>query len=348
MLIFSLFLLLLPAAAQHSKPDWAPLLEDNTTIADVPGRDDANPYSWWDSYSVNERCYCNSTLDHKIGDVLVETVLGTLTVRRVCNLLEEMGQPGAVGRPRYNDIQCGNGPANDAGDETTCPGRVEYGAEGCAYIGPTWKLDEFVDETNDNGGGGSSGPSAGAPRNQPTPPLTLLFTSQPSESPREKQQTDVPVVSPTETVLDPPSIMPSLMKITNTAAPFIIIPTADSPTVSTVTASQAPLPSLPEPPSRTNNTSLVPTILNATLSSRPTVLANNVTVTPSVVPSSAPTAFINETETMDVPSAVPSPAPTKSPALARVSSATSAGNPIYGFPFKILVVIVMLACLFCF
>ena len=39
---------------------------------------------------------------------------------------------------RYNDIQCGNGPPNDAGDETECPGRIEYGAEGCKYIGPLW------------------------------------------------------------------------------------------------------------------------------------------------------------------------------------------------------------------
>jgi hypothetical protein len=41
---------------------------------------------------------------------------------------------------RYNDVQCGNGPANDAGDEDTCPGRIEYGAVGCKYIGPKWNF----------------------------------------------------------------------------------------------------------------------------------------------------------------------------------------------------------------
>lgn len=34
--------------------------------------------------------------------------------------------------------QCGNGPPNSAIDETECPGRIEYGAEGCKYIGPLW------------------------------------------------------------------------------------------------------------------------------------------------------------------------------------------------------------------
>lgn len=46
--------------------------------------------------------------------------------------------PGSTGRPIYNDVQCGNGPANDAGDEDYCPGRVDIGKEGCVQIGPTW------------------------------------------------------------------------------------------------------------------------------------------------------------------------------------------------------------------
>jgi hypothetical protein len=44
----------------------------------------------------------------------------------------------------YNDIQCGNGPANDAGDEDDCPGRTEHGQEGCKYIGPKWNFAPFL------------------------------------------------------------------------------------------------------------------------------------------------------------------------------------------------------------
>ena len=144
-LILALSSIVVAIGQPTTSSQWAPLEEDNTAILDVPGRDDANPNSWWDSYSVGDRCYCKSTFDHNIGNVRVETELGTLTVRQVCDLLAQQdGPPSATGRPRYNDIQCGHGPANDAGDETTCPGRVEYGAPGCAYIGPTWKLNYLV------------------------------------------------------------------------------------------------------------------------------------------------------------------------------------------------------------
>jgi hypothetical protein len=47
----------------------------------------------------------------------------------------------AEGRVYYNDIQCGNGPANTSPDETTCPGRVDLGQgnlSGCAEKGPRW------------------------------------------------------------------------------------------------------------------------------------------------------------------------------------------------------------------
>ena len=135
--LLKLLMLLSPSFVGAQNSEWAPLEEDNTAILDVPGRDDANPSSWSDSYSVGDRCYCQSSFDHSIGDIVVDTVLGTLTVRQICDMLEEAGQPSSDGRPLYNDIQCGNGPANNAGDETTCPGRVEYGAGGCAYIGPT-------------------------------------------------------------------------------------------------------------------------------------------------------------------------------------------------------------------
>jgi hypothetical protein len=116
----------------------APLLLDNAAILNVPGRADVDPNSWSDSYSVGNSCYCETTYDHNIGVIVVATPLGNLTVKEVCTLLGP--GPGSSGRPIYNDIQCGNGPANDAGDETACPGRVDHGPNGCKYIGPKWNF----------------------------------------------------------------------------------------------------------------------------------------------------------------------------------------------------------------
>jgi hypothetical protein len=117
---------------------YAPLLLDNTAILDVPGRADVNPNGWGDSYSVGNFCYCETNFDHNIDVIVVSTPRGRLTVRQVCALLGP--GPGSAGRPRYNDIQCGNGPPNSAGDEDTCPGRIEYGQKGCKYIGPKWNF----------------------------------------------------------------------------------------------------------------------------------------------------------------------------------------------------------------
>lgn len=97
--------------------------------------------SWADSYSVDGRCYCASTFDHNIADIEVDTPAGPRTVLEVC---EAIGPgPGIEGNPIYNDIQCGNGPANDAGDEDWCPGRVDQGETGCCIAGPTWDLSVF-------------------------------------------------------------------------------------------------------------------------------------------------------------------------------------------------------------
>lgn len=95
--------------------------------------------NWSDSYSVDGKCYCDTTFDHNIGDIMVETPAGPKTVREVC---EALGPgPGVGDNPVYNDVQCGNGPANDAGDEDWCPGRVDQGEAGCCTAGPTWDLE---------------------------------------------------------------------------------------------------------------------------------------------------------------------------------------------------------------
>ncbi|MEM6532487.1 MAG: hypothetical protein AAF654_07675 [Myxococcota bacterium] len=95
--------------------------------------------SWADSYSVDGRCYCATTFDHNIGPVMVDTPEGARTVMEVCN---DLGPgPGVGDNPIYNDVQCGNGPANDAGDEDWCPGRVDEGEAGCCIVGPRWQFD---------------------------------------------------------------------------------------------------------------------------------------------------------------------------------------------------------------
>jgi hypothetical protein len=114
----------------------APLLLDNVSIrSDLSGRL-PNPGTWGDSYSVGNSCYCATTYDHEIGPILVDTPLGVMSIKEVCELLGE--GPGIEGRPRYNDIQCGNGPANNAGDEEVCPGRIEHQKNGCRYIGTVY------------------------------------------------------------------------------------------------------------------------------------------------------------------------------------------------------------------
>ncbi len=99
--------------------------------------------NWSDSYSVNGKCYCATTFDHGIGAFEVMTPAGLKTVKEIC---EAVGPgPGKSGNPVYNDIQCGNGPANFAGDEDPdcCPGRTDQGASGCVVIGPMWDLSVF-------------------------------------------------------------------------------------------------------------------------------------------------------------------------------------------------------------
>ncbi|MFK7984781.1 MAG: hypothetical protein AB8I08_02045 [Sandaracinaceae bacterium] len=110
---------------------------DILRVDDVAGRNPGGR-SWADSYSVDGHCYCESTFDHNISDILVDTPVGVRTVRQVCDAIGP--GPGSEDRPLYNDIQCGNGPANDAGDEDDCPGRVDIGRDGCGHIGPRWDL----------------------------------------------------------------------------------------------------------------------------------------------------------------------------------------------------------------
>ena len=65
-----LLLLLLPQRHYHVY-GAAPLLEDNVLIRDdVIGRSDVQEFGWADSYSDGNSCYCASSFDHDIGDVI--------------------------------------------------------------------------------------------------------------------------------------------------------------------------------------------------------------------------------------------------------------------------------------
>lgn len=99
--------------------------------------------NWQDSYAVDGQCYCNSSnYDHNLDEKTADTPLGEKNVVDICNDIEAaLGEGPTDDRIHYNDIQCGNGPANDADDEAGCPGRVDMGSEGCNIIGPTWNLD---------------------------------------------------------------------------------------------------------------------------------------------------------------------------------------------------------------
>ncbi|MBX2847959.1 MAG: discoidin domain-containing protein [Acidiferrobacterales bacterium] len=104
--------------------------------------------SWKDSYAVDGVCYCDSNgYDHGLDTKTANTPIGVQNVVDICEQIEEvLGEGSTSGRIPYNDIQCGNGPANDAPDEAGCPGRVDIGPDGCDQIGPKWDLEAaYVD-----------------------------------------------------------------------------------------------------------------------------------------------------------------------------------------------------------
>jgi hypothetical protein len=98
---------------------------------------------WHDSYSVNGVCYIDSGFDHNARNLLW-TINGV--TRKVGDWIPLLKTgPGRGNNHTYNDVQCGHGPANNAGDEDPypagCPGLIIVGSrEGCNVKGPTWKL----------------------------------------------------------------------------------------------------------------------------------------------------------------------------------------------------------------
>ena len=95
----------------------------------VPDMAPAN-LGWADSYSYQNKCYISSDLDHDADQITI----GGMSTADIQNTQNAPGIEFADAL--YNDINCGNGPPNNAGDEDWCPGRVDLGAAGCLIAGP--------------------------------------------------------------------------------------------------------------------------------------------------------------------------------------------------------------------
>lgn len=104
---------------------------------------------WTDSYSVDGQCYCDTTFDHELTDVTVDTPLGLLPIEQVCtDIRERFGQGRASERLYYNTVQCGHAPANFAADEIECPGFLTDASGAiqnydCQASGARWNLDRL-------------------------------------------------------------------------------------------------------------------------------------------------------------------------------------------------------------
>ncbi len=111
---------------------------------------------WMDSYKANGFCWCQTNFDHGLDKKTVEINGTDYLVKDICDELEKHPLFRAIqeGDPRYNDIQCGNGPPNDAADEEGCPGRVDKGPDGCSELGPGWDM-EWLSSRERFGGSGT-------------------------------------------------------------------------------------------------------------------------------------------------------------------------------------------------
>ncbi len=123
--------------------------------------------NWKDSYKANGLCFCitdtGSAFDHGITKKTVKINGKDFGVKEVCLALrkhpkwvdfrEAEKNKDKYGYIPYNDIQCGNGPANDAPDEAGCPGRVDIGSKGCNTIGPGWDFDWLSKQSQFQGDG---------------------------------------------------------------------------------------------------------------------------------------------------------------------------------------------------
>ena len=122
----------------------------NNNVYDPPDvvngvRTQRNKTAWSDSYSVDGQCYCDSSYDHGLNRISANTPVGSKKVTEICaEIKRKFGEGRRSGRSYFNDIQCGHGPANDARDETDCPGIADgnrYSGPRCFEKGSKWNLD---------------------------------------------------------------------------------------------------------------------------------------------------------------------------------------------------------------
>lgn len=106
--------------------------------------------NWSDSYSVDGQCFCDSTYDHGIGTVSLDTPGGTKTIREICGAITSKYGQGGRDRVYFNTIQCGHGPTNGFDDEARCPGYpsndLNYSGPNCQARGATFNLDRLFEE----------------------------------------------------------------------------------------------------------------------------------------------------------------------------------------------------------
>ncbi len=109
---------------------------------------------WTDSFAANGFCWCSSTnFDHNLDSKTLRINGTNYNIVDVCDELKKHPSYRAFknGDAPYNDIQCGNGPANDAPDEAGCPGRTDLGPSGCNQIGPTFDVNWLASRARFNG-----------------------------------------------------------------------------------------------------------------------------------------------------------------------------------------------------
>ncbi|MFD2563415.1 Ig-like domain-containing protein [Aquimarina rubra] len=141
---------------------------------------------WKDSFEANGFCWCDSSnFDHNLGSKTLSINGTDYNIKDVCDELKKhpLHRNFRDGDPPYNDIQCGNGPVNDAPDEAGCPGRVDLGPAGCNQIGPRFDMDWLRSRPRfggNDGGGNNTGPNTSfiTPSNNATfsAPATLEVT----------------------------------------------------------------------------------------------------------------------------------------------------------------------------
>ena len=119
---------------------------------------------WTDSFAANGFCWCASTnYDHELDTKSLRINGTNYNIVDVCDELKNHPSYRAFqnGDAPYNDIQCGNGPANNADDEqqgSGCPGRTDLGPDGCDQIGPTFDM-EWLASRSRFGGNTTTNPT---------------------------------------------------------------------------------------------------------------------------------------------------------------------------------------------